>query len=72
MDKKTFELEKELLNERFKHDKNIHDLKMIELGFIRETEKLKHQWQLEAQRIKSAEIRKTIERREYREFGAKQ
>jgi len=27
--------------------------------FIRETEKLKHQWELERMRIKSAEIRKS-------------
>jgi len=71
MDKKTFEWEKELLKERNKNDNNVHELKMVELEFIRDTEILKHRQSLEAQRIKSAEIRKAEERRFARECATK-
>lgn len=45
-----------------------HKLKMEELNYIRETERLKHSWELERQRIKTAEIRKNHERKANREF----
>lgn len=45
-----------------------HDLTMEELAYIRETERLKHEWDKERQRIKSAEIRKDHERRSNRRF----
>jgi len=38
-----------------------HQMKMEELKYIRETERLKHEWELERGRIKSAEIKKTIQ-----------
>jgi len=40
-----------------------HKCRMEQLEYIRETERLKHQWELERQRIKSAEIRKAHERK---------
>lgn len=45
-----------------------HDLKMEELAYIRETERLKHEWEKERQRIKAAEIRKNYERKANRDF----
>ena len=45
-----------------------HVFKMEELKYIRETERLKHEWELERGRIKSAEIRKSIERKQNREL----
>ena len=40
-----------------------HDNRMAELAYVRETEKIKHQYELERQRIKSAEIRKAQQAR---------
>jgi hypothetical protein len=42
--------------------KEKHEMKMSEFVYIRETERLKHEWELERNRIKSAEIRKAQER----------
>lgn len=46
-----------------------HKLRMKELEYIRETERLKHEWEKERQRIKSAEIRKSHERNANRKFS---
>lgn len=46
-----------------------HDCKMEQLKYIRETERLKHEWEKERQRIKAAEIRKNHERRANRDFA---
>lgn len=54
MEKKEFERRKELLR-----------LKMETREYERETERLKFEWQRELQRIKSAEIRKSMERKYY-------
>ena len=78
MDKKEFEMQKKLEELKFEEMKTIesikmetihksHELRMEELKFFRTTEKLKHDWELERQRIKSAEIRKGEERRALRE-----
>lgn len=45
-----------------------HKLRMEELQYIRETERLKHEWEKERQRIKSAEIRKNLERKAQRSW----
>lgn len=45
-----------------------HKCRMEQLEYIRETERLKHEWELERQRIKSAEIRKNAERKYYNKF----
>ena len=47
----------------------LHKLRMEELKYVRETERLKHEWELERQRIKSAEIRKTYERKANQKFA---
>lgn len=49
---KLVELDRSLAREK-------HEMKMKEFEYIRTTEKLKHEWELERNRIKSAEIRKT-------------
>jgi len=46
-----------------------HKLRMKELEYMRETERLKHEWEKERQRIKSAEIRKSHERNANRKFS---
>lgn len=61
MDKKEFEFRRELIEME-------HKFKMDFVEFIRETERLKHEWEKERQRIKSAEIRKVEERKQNREF----
>lgn len=48
-----------------------HSLKMKELEFIRESDRLHHERELERGRIKSAEIRKSQERREWINFQNK-
>ena len=56
--KKDYNKEKEI--EELKH--KFH---MEELAYIRETEKIKHNNDMELQRIRSAEIRKTLDRKEW-------
>jgi len=46
-----------------KYDLKKHEFKMQELNYIRETDKKRHEQDLERGRIKSAEIRKMQERR---------
>lgn len=53
---KLVELDRQLSQEK-------HQMRMEELTFIRETEYKKHEWELERGRIKSAEIRKSQERK---------
>ena len=60
--------EKEILDIRFSHDKELHKLKMEELTFVRETERIKHEHEMTRQRIKSAEIRKTQDRRNFGKY----
>lgn len=59
MNKKEFEMEKELIELS-------HKYKMEEIEFEQksriETERLKHKFDLETQRIKSSEIKRTIQR----------
>ena len=55
MDKKEYEWRKELIELE-------HNAKKDVAEFIRATEKLKHEWELERSRIKSAEIKKTQDR----------
>lgn len=45
-----------------------HNMKMKELGYIRATERLKHDWEMERNRIKSAEIRKSQMRKEQMKY----
>lgn len=41
-------------------DETRHELKMEELQYIRETERLKHEWEKERMRLKNADIKRTI------------
>ena len=59
MNKEEFAMEKEILNQRLDYEKEIHSLKVKELEYQRETNRLKHEQELERGRIKSAEIRKS-------------
>ena len=43
--------------------------RMIQLDYIRETERLKHEWEKERMRIKSADIRRSQERKANKEFA---
>lgn len=59
--------EKELKFDEYKKLEEIkHKNHMKELEFIRETERMKHLWNKESQRIRSAEIRRNIERKTQR------
>lgn len=73
MDKEEFELQKKIIELEIqkkiielemKKEKTKHGFNMQELEFVRGTEKLRHEQSLEFHRIKSAEIRKAMERKE--------
>jgi hypothetical protein len=61
-DKEIFDLKRKTLELSFDLDTQRHLMKMKELAFIRETDKIRHEQENERQRIKSAEIRKAQER----------
>jgi len=48
-----------------KQVKEKHDFKMKELQYQRESDKIHHEHEMERQRIKSAEIRKMQERKDF-------
>lgn len=60
------EKEKSLINNietlKFEYECRVkmHELKMKELEYLRETEKIKHEFELTRGRIKTAEIRKSM------------
>ncbi len=54
---------KEVTELQDQKDKDRHERKMIELKFLRETNRLFHERELERGRIKSAEIRRSQERK---------
>lgn len=53
----------DLCDIKFDYVKQRHELNMIELEYSRESEAIKHEHEMERQRIKSAEIRKMQERK---------
>jgi hypothetical protein len=59
--KEQFKLNKELLKIEADNDKKKHEFHIEELNMQMEIEKAKFDFSLQLQRIKSAEIRKTIE-----------
>ena len=61
---KEFEEKKALIDLQQKYDLEHHDFKMKELEFVRESNRLFHERELERGRIKSAEIRKAQMRRQ--------
>jgi len=64
MEKKEFEYRKKLIEFEREKNKEVHEFHMIELEKQFELQKLKHEQSKEEQRIKSAEIRKNMERKE--------
>lgn len=68
MNKKEFELKKEIIELEMKRDKLKHIYHIIELELQRSIEREKAESQKEVNRIKSAEIRKVQERRENMRF----
>ena len=58
------EIRKELLELQSKHDVEKHKRRMHELEFMRESDRLHHEREMERQRIKTAEIRKMQDRKE--------
>jgi hypothetical protein len=65
--KQEFELQKELIKLQSIHEKEKHEMKMKELKYQRDSNKLFHERELERSRFKSEEIRKTQARQ--RGFG---
>jgi hypothetical protein len=65
-DKTLLDYEHKLIIERINLD---FDLKMKTLEYIRITDKIRHEQELERQRIKSAEIRKNYQRKEALQYG---
>ena len=60
---------KKLLDIKRKFDKESHKRRMKELKYIRETDLKRHSQKLERERIKSAEIRRSQERKaQYQNF----
>jgi hypothetical protein len=64
MEKEEFEFQKELLKLEAKNDEKKHKFHMKELEYQMELEKVKFDYQCQIQRIRSSEIRKTIERKQ--------
>lgn len=59
-------VEKEKIEKmKLERDLLIHKLRMEELQFIKDSEQIKHDHEMERQRIKSAEIRKMQERKRF-------
>jgi len=69
---KEFEERKALIDLQKSCDLEKHQLRMKELEYMRESDLLRHNQEMERQRIKSAEIRKMQERKEFanmRKYG---
>lgn len=65
MKKEEFELKKKLIELQKKANLENHKLKMIELEYLRESNRLYHEREMTRNRIKTAEIRKQQERKDY-------
>ena len=64
----SFEERKKLVDLIGKYKKDKHRMHMKELEYQRESDRIHHDREMERQRIKTAEIRKAQERREWRNF----
>lgn len=71
MEKSDEQIQKDLIDLRLRNDKEHHKMKMEELAFIRESEKIHHDHEMERQRIKTAEIRKAFERKQASQYPRK-
>jgi len=65
---REFRERKSLIELQEKLDLKKHNLKMKEFEYIRNSEKIKHDLELERQRIKGAEIKRNMERKENLRF----
>lgn len=54
---------KELISLQTEYENMKHNFRIDELRMMRENERCKHEWEMERQRIKSAEIRKNLMRK---------
>jgi hypothetical protein len=63
----SFEEKKALIEMQKDLEDHKHSLRMKELEFSRESDKLHHEREMERQRIRTAEIRKSMERKEWLE-----
>lgn len=68
---KEFAERKDLIELQHQRDTEKHQMRMQELEFIRESDKIRHDQEMERQRIKSAEIRKMQERKELQRMGGR-
>ncbi len=69
MAKKTDEqVQKELIALKLKNDERHHEMRMEGLAYMRESDQIHHDHEMERQRIKSAEIRKAFERRQSSQY----
>lgn len=57
--------ELDLVDIKFNYDKQRHEMRMEELKHIRESESIRHNHELMRGRIKTAEIRKSMDRKKY-------
>lgn len=69
MAKKTDEqIQADLINLRLENDTKHHEMRMEELAYGRESDKIHHLHEMERGRIKSAEIRKAFERKQSAQY----
>ena len=61
--------DKEIVMLQRENEERKHQYKMEELKYIRETEEIRHDLELQRLRIKSAEIKRTMDRKSWKEFG---
>lgn len=66
--KEVFEMKKKILEIELSHKKKFHEMKMKEFQAQKDLEILRHNHAMEQQRIKSAEIRKNLERKQSEKF----
>ena len=71
MKKKEFEYQKKLIELELVKSKEKHIMHMKELEYVRESDKIHHDRELERGRIKSAEIRKSMDRKQNIEWMKK-
>jgi len=73
MAKKTEDqMKKDLIDLKHRNDVEFHKMKMEELQYARESEKIHHLHEMERGRIKTAEIRKNFERKQSLQYPRKQ
>ncbi len=64
--------EMDLIKAKSQNDLKHHEMRMEELRFTRESDKINHDHAMERMRIKSAEIKKAMDRKMANQFPRKQ